>query len=97
MTLNVENLVRSGVVLAVGLPLTLTIGSLVSTTADLARNGQPSDSQVVQQELKDELTVPCLKYLVTETDSKLERTAKNEIDEIIGGEVSHGAVCKWVL
>jgi hypothetical protein len=97
MTLNVENLVRSGVVLAVGLPLTLTVGSLVNTTADLARNSTPSASEVVQQELKDTLTVPCLKYLVTETDSKLERTAKNEIDEIIGGEVSHGAVCKWVL
>jgi len=97
MTFNVENLVRSAVVLVVGLPVTLSLGSLVNTTADLARNGQPSDSQVVQQELKDSLTVPCLKYLVTETDSKLEREAKNDIDEIIGGEVSHGAVCKWVL
>ena len=97
MALNVENLVRSGVVLAVGLPLTLTVGSLVNTTADFARNSTPSASEVVQQGLKDELTIPCLKFLVTETDSKLERTAKNEIDEIIGGEVSHGAVCKWVL
>jgi len=97
MALNVENLVRSGVVLAVGLPLTLTVGSLVNTTADLARNSTPSESEVVQQGLKDTLTVPCLKYLVTETDSKLERTAKNEIDDILGGEVSHGAVCKWVL
>ena len=97
MTLNVENLVRSGVVLAVGLPLTLTVGSLVNTTADLARGTTPTASVVEQQALKDELTLPCLKYLVSKEDSKLERAAKTEIDDVLGGEVSYSAVCKWVL
>ena len=97
MNLNVENLVRSGVVLAVGLPVTLSLGSLVNTTTDLARNTAPSASAVAQQELKDTLTVPCLRFLVTKEDSKLERSAKNEIDEILGGEVSYSSVCKWVL
>ena len=97
MTLSIENLVRSGVVLAVGLPLTLTVGSLVNTTADLARGNTPTQSVVEQQALKDTLTLPCLKFLVSEEDSKLERAAKNEIDETLGGEVSYGAVCKWVL
>ena len=97
MTLNIENLVRSGVVLAVGLPVTLSLGGLVNTTNELARNTTPSASAVVQQDLKDELTVPCLKFLVTAEDSKLERAAKTEIDDILGGEVSYSAVCKWVL
>jgi hypothetical protein len=97
MTLSIENLVRSGVVLAVGLPLTLTVGSLVNTTADLARSSTPSESTLEQETLKDSLTLPCLKYLMSKEDSKLEREAKNEVDEIMGGEVSYGAVCKWVL
>ena len=97
MSLNIENLVRSGVVLAVGLPLTLTVASLVNTTADLARITAPSVSSVEQQDLKDQLTVPCLKYLVSKTDSKLERDAKNDIDDVLGGEVDYGNTCKWVL
>ena len=97
MTFNVENLVRSAVVLVVGLPVTLSLGSLVNTTADLARNTAPSASEVEQQDLKDTLTLPCLKFLVTKEDSKLERDAKNEIDHVLGGEVSYSSVCKWVL
>ena len=95
--LNVENLVRSGVVLAVGLPVALSLGGLVNTTSDLARESRESEAEVVAQELKNELTVPCIKYLVSKVDSKLEREAKNEIDEVLGGEVDYGNTCKWVL
>jgi len=97
MTLNVENLVRSGVVLAVGLPVTLSISGLVNTTSQIAGQTRPSAGDVAQTELKDALSAPCIRFLVSKEDSKLEREAQNEIDEVLGGEVSHSAVCKWVL
>ena len=97
MNVNIENLVRSGVVLVVGLPLALSLGSLVNTTADLARSGKPTNGELSQRTIKDKLAVPCVKFLLSKNDSKMERAAKNQIDEILGGEVNYGAVCKWAL
>jgi len=95
--LNIENLVRSAVVLAVGLPVTLSLGGLVNTATGIARQGEPTVGDVAQTAIKDQLAAPCIKYIVSKEDSRLEREAKNEIDEVLGGEVSHGAVCKWAL
>ena len=89
-----KNYFRSGVALVVGLPLALSVSSLVNTTSDLART---SPAAGAAQSLKDELTVPCIKYMVTKVDSKLEREAKNQIDDVLGGEVDYANVCKWVL
>ena len=97
MSLNVENLVRSGVVAAVGLPIALSLSGLVNTASQIANQTRPTAGDVAQTELKDQLAAPCIRYLVSNEDSKLERGAKNEIDEVLGGEVSHSAVCKWVL
>jgi len=97
MTLNVENLVRSGVVAAVGLPIALSLSGLVNATSQIASQTRPTAGDIAQTDLKDELATPCIRYLVSNEDSKLERESKNEIDEILGGEVSHSAVCKWVL
>ena len=97
MNLNVENLVRSGVVLVVGLPIALSLAGLVNATSELARQNRPSAGELAQQTLKDQLTVPCVNYLVSDIDSKLERESANTIDDIFGGEVDHGNVCKWAL
>ena len=88
-----KNYFRSGVALVVGLPLALSVAGLVNTTSRLA----DSAADGAQQSLKDELTVPCVKYMVSKVDSKLEREAQNQIDEILGGEVDYGNTCKWVL
>jgi selenophosphate synthase len=87
--MNVENLVRSGVALVIGLPL--TIGVLVNALPE------KNEANLIKNKLKAELTEACLKYVVSKNDSKLERLAKNEIDEIIGGEVNYIEACKWVL
>ena len=91
MTLNIENLVRSGVVLAVCLPLTIGV------TAKVLERPEVSEQDRVTTELKAELTRPCVGYMVSKNDSKLERTSQNEIDDILGGEVNHKGVCEWVL
>ena len=91
MELNVNQLVRSGVVLAIGLPI--SIGVVVNGL----RAPEKNEAAIIQSELKADLTVPCIKYALSKEDSKLEREAKNEIDEVMGGEVSYVETCKWVL
>ena len=86
MNLNVESLVRSAVVLVVGLPLTFSLGGLSRSVEGL-----------VSDPFKAELKEPCLQWGYSKTDSKLERAAKDEIDEIMGGEVSYSDLCQYVL
>ena len=95
MALNVENLVRSGVLLALGVPLVLGLNGTLSTLGRLAEQSDAKDDAVAA--LKADLAVPCLKYVMSKNDSKLERSAKDEIDEVLGGEVNHGETCKYVL
>ena len=96
--MNIENLVRSGVVLAVGLPLALGLGSVGGSVKELAASlSEESVAETVKGDLKGQLTEPCLKWAFTEVDSKLERASKDTIDEVLGGEADYGEVCKWVL
>ena len=87
--MNIENLVRSGVVLVLGLPL--TVGVLINALPE------KNESTQTQNRIKASLTESCVKYLVSKNDSKLERESKNQIDEILGGEVNYVETCKWVL
>lgn len=98
MNLNIENLARSGVVLAVGLPLTLSLNNLVSTTARLAdAAAEKSKEEVVTEQVKASLVEPCVRWVVSKEDSKLERQAMNDIDDVLGGDVNHRETCNWVL
>ena len=94
---NVENLVRSGVLLAVGLPLALSLGGLTgAVTRSLERTtADPTSSATVT--LKERLAAPCLRYMLSKDDSKLEREAKTDIDDVMGGAVDYTSTCKWVL
>ena len=87
--MNVENLVRSGVALVIGLPL----------TGAVLLNALPESNPVrdATSNLKAELIEPCIKWAASKIDSKLERGAKDAIDEALGGEVNHKALCDWVL
>ena len=96
--MNIENLVRSGVVLAVGLPLALGVGSVGGSVKELTASlSEESVAQSVQDELKGQLTKDCLMWAFTDVDSKLERQSKDNIDEALGGQADYGEVCKWVL
>ena len=95
MSLNIENLVRSGVVLAIGVPLVLGLNGTLGTLGRLAEETDAKDDAVAA--LKADLAVPCLKYVMSKADSKLERQSKDEIEEVLGGEVNHNETCKYVL
>ena len=94
---NVENLVRSGVVLAVGLPLALSLGGLTGAVTKTLEQSSADPTSSATVALKERLAAPCLRYMLSKDDSKLEREAKTDIDEVMGGQVSYLETCKWVL
>ena len=98
MNLNIENLVRSAAIVAVGLPLSLSITNLTNTTSRVAEMALDENPQTrIIEKLQSELTEPCLDFYVSKVDSKLERNAKNEIDDVMGGEVNHKGLCDYII
>ena len=96
--LNIDSLVRSAVCLAIGLPLVLGLNGVTGTLSRLAENAAEKDGKTeAVDNLKSDLALPCLKYVMSKSDSKLEREAKNEVDEILGGEVMISEACSYVL
>ena len=87
--LNINNVVRSAVVLVLGLPLS---GAVL-----LNAMPQKNQSVLTQNRIKGDLTESCVKWAVSKADSKLEREAKDAIDDYLGGEVDYKGVCDWVL
>ena len=98
MDINLNNIIRSVAIAAVGLPLSLGTNGFLSASTDAIRSSTEESAQVAEYEsLRADLTGPCLKYLFSKADSKLERNAKNTIDEAFGGEVDYKGVCNWII
>jgi hypothetical protein len=89
MELNINQLVRSAVILVVGLPVTVAIAS----------QAIPEKAETTEvEQLKTNLGLPCLKFAMTKVDSKGERESKDEIDEVLGvAGADYREVCKWAL
>ena len=92
MNFDLNNVIRSAAVVVVGLPVSVAVS--VGVISSL-----PSETVVDREtsQLKAKLTVPCIEWGYSKPDSKLERQAKNTIDDYFGGEVNHAGVCKYVL
>ena len=100
MTINfdVNNIVRSLSIAAVALPMSLSLTGLIGVTTQAAReNLNDSAQEEVFESLREKLTMPCVNFRISKNDSKLEREAKNEIDEVFGGDVAHASVCNFIL
>ena len=98
LNVNVSSLVRSGVVLLLGAPVVLSVGGLLNEASRSAKeDSQPDGRSVVIEEAQAKAAPACVKWLVSKSDTKLEREAKNELDDLFGGEVNHEEVCKWVF
>ena len=93
MSLDLNNVIRSAAIVVVGLPLSGALA--VSVVAGLPEG--ESRAVATQNAIKADLTEACLDYAYSKGDSKLEREAKNAIDDYFGGEVNHGGVCKFVF
>ena len=89
MEFNYNIALRSAVALVIGLPLSagvfLNVVKSDPTTDAISATKAP-------------LVGVCLDYMTSKPDSKLERTAKNEIDEIMGEDgADYKGLCNWVL
>ena len=95
---HLDSLVRSLAVVVVGLPLTLSITNLTNTTAEVAKLAlKDTVANETIDSLRGDLTKPCLDFYVSKVDSKLEREAKNTIDDVMGGEVNHKGLCDYIV
>ena len=97
--IDINNIVRSVAIAAVGIPLSLSLSNVFNTTATVTgRVEDPSVQQTILTEYEDKLTKACVGYAFSEPDSKLERESKTIIDEVMGGEIqNHGAVCNALV
>ena len=90
MDFNVNQCIRSAVVLVVGLPVSVGVALAVVPKDE-------SPATLVTDNLKGELTTTCLEYAFSKDDSKMERAAKDAIDARFGEGANYGEVCRWVL
>lgn len=86
---SINNLVRSAVILVVGLPVTLGVASSISKT-------DPVTDAI--SAAKAPLVAPCLEYMISKPDSKLERGAKDRVDSVMGSDgADYKGLCGYVL
>ena len=94
MNFDVNHLVRSVAIAGVGLPLAFSASNLLDSTASVAALAtQQNAVQEVYAEYGEKLVRACIGYATSKVDTKLERESKNQIDEVMGGEVDYRAVC----
>ena len=98
MNLDINHLVRSAAIAVVGIPLALSTSGLINVTADAAsrttdRALERKEVDRVYDDYAAKLANACISWAVSKVDTKLEREAKNTIDEVMGGEVNYGKVC----
>ena len=90
-TINVSSLVRSAVVLVLGAPLLMGVGTAISSNV-----AQETKGDRVANDMRSKLMEPCIDFAFSKPDSKLEREAKTDIDDVFGGQVNYQQVCNWV-
>ena len=99
--MDIPNIIRSVVIGGALLPLSLSVGGTLNATTraldNLTESTKPSEVDKNVDEVRASLTQDCLKYLLSKNDSKLERAAKDAVDNYFGGEVNHREVCNWVV
>jgi hypothetical protein len=98
MNSDITNIVRSVVFLGCALPLTISLAGRVNVGTEVARQKltvTPADQVLI--DLKNDLTKICIDFKLSKVDTKLERQAKNDIDEVFDGEVLYNATCNYIL
>ena len=89
MDFNINTALRSVVILAIGLPVSLGV-ALSTMKAD------PTTDSI--SATKAPLVGACIDYMSSKPDSKLERTAMTSIDDIMGNDgADYKGLCGWVL
>ena len=94
MNLDVNNLVRSAAIAAVGVPLAFSTSGLINSATTASQNLQGSAAAIeIRNDYAGKIAEACYGFALSKVDSKLERESKTAIDEVFGGEVNYQAVC----
>ena len=94
MNIDVNHIIRSVAIAAVGIPVAVATSGLINTTSQAAAQAtEKTGKDLVYAEYTDKLTKACIGWAVSKVDTKLERESKNIIDEVMGGEVDYSKVC----
>ena len=94
MNIDINNLVRSAAIAAIGVPLALSTSGLINTNTTLAAGtSEQTGVQETYEKYGDLLAEPCIGWAISKVDSKLERESKTAIDNVFGGEVDYRKVC----
>ena len=89
MDFNLNTALRSVVVLAIGLPVSLGVAFSTMKT-------DPTTDAI--SATKAPLVGVCLDYMTSKPDSKLERTAMTAIDDAMGNDgADYKGLCNWVI
>lgn len=89
MEFNLNTAIRSAVILVVSLPVTLGVSSNISRTNRVADAVSAA---------KAPLVAPCLEYMSSKPDSKLERGSKDKVDAVMGNDgADYKSLCGYVL
>ena len=98
MKMITNNAFRTIALIVIGLPVSIGVTNQLFASSESTRDALATLPNIeILQTNKNELTEACLRYRFTKGDSKLEREAKNAIDEHFDGEVLHAPVCAWIL
>ena len=102
MNLDLNTTLRTVVAGVVGLSITVPVGANLFASARGAgiaadRAAASYVAEAEMQDIKNNLTRACVDYRISKADSKMEREAKNTIDDYFDGEVSYKNICNYVL
>lgn len=99
MSIDINNVIRTTSATVVGLILAVPMGfNIIQTGAQTRESLKPGPVQEYMTEIRENLVHACVDFNISPVDSKLEREAKNTIDDFFEGDkVNYQSICKSVL
>ena len=102
---NVASIVRSVVCGGVAISFLAPVGGLTQSWKNISdvnlltaqRAAEVTSLTAEYTDLQARLTGPCINYLFSNSDSKVETRAEDEIKEVFEGDVDFKAVCRWIV
>ena len=75
----------------------VTFSDVPAIYINAKRESEVTDFQAARETLQAQLTLPCIDWIFSETDSAVEKRAETQIDEVFSGETDYRSVCKFIL
>ena len=99
MSFDINNIVRTAAVSAIGLIVAVPVSiNAIANGAQQRAASEPTAVDVYLTDMRENLVEACVDYNISPVDSKLEREAKTTIDDYFGGDkVNYAGVCKTVF